>query len=192
MHSDTTDINVENGERNVTKRTQKDNNLALIRRARTGDKQTVAQALTAMPGIIEAAGNLSVQAELSWVKAVSHDDNLVYEAMRRKIAQTDEFLSGENPSPLEKILIRRIVLCQLHVDYVETAFAQKMEGSMSLSVIESYQKWLDSANRRFLSAVKTLAVVRKLQLPAMQVNIGEKQMNIVSPGGQLPDNLNKK
>jgi hypothetical protein len=34
-------------------------------------------------------------------------------------------------------------------------------------------------NPQFLSAMKTLALVRRLGLPAVQVNIGEKQVNVV-------------
>jgi hypothetical protein len=37
---------------------------------------------------------------------------------------------------------------------------------------------IDSAHRRFLSAIATLARVRRVALPALQVNIGENQVNV--------------
>ena len=44
-----------------------------------------------------------------------------------------------------------------------------------------YQKSIDRAHRRYLSAIKTLATVRKLALPVLQVNIAKKQVNVASP-----------
>jgi len=38
----------------------------------------------------------------------------------------------------------------------------------------------DRAHRRFLTAMKTLATVRKLGLPVLQVNIGENQVNVAN------------
>jgi hypothetical protein len=37
---------------------------------------------------------------------------------------------------------------------------------------------MDRAHRRYLSAIKTLATVRKLALPVLQVNIAKKQVNV--------------
>jgi hypothetical protein len=40
------------------------------------------------------------------------------------------------------------------------------------------QKVLDGVHGRYLSAIKCLADVRRLALPALQVNIAEKQVNV--------------
>ena len=37
---------------------------------------------------------------------------------------------------------------------------------------------MDRAHRRYLTAIKTLAIVRKLALPVLQVNIAKKQVNV--------------
>ena len=62
-------------------------------------------------------------------------------------------------------------------------------GDLGLQWAEFYQRRIDRAQKRFLSAIKALALVRRLQLPAVQVNIGEKQMNIVAQGRQLPADI---
>jgi hypothetical protein len=49
-----------------------------------------------------------------------------------------------------------------------------------------YQRRMDSANRRFLAAVKALALVRKLAVPALQVNIAKKQVNVVASAVVTP------
>jgi hypothetical protein len=47
-----------------------------------------------------------------------------------------------------------------------------------LTIVQSefHQKRIDRANRRHISAVKTLAQIRKMG-PAVQLNIAEKQIN---------------
>ncbi len=40
---------------------------------------------------------------------------------------------------------------------------------------------MDRAHNRYLSAIKTLATVRKLALPILQVNIAKKQVNVAGP-----------
>ena len=51
---------------------------------------------------------------------------------------------------------------------------------------ECHQKRVERAQRRHLAAVKTLAGVKKLGMPVVQVNIGEKQINVVDdvPAGK--------
>jgi hypothetical protein len=41
---------------------------------------------------------------------------------------------------------------------------------------------MDRAHRRFLSAVKTLAAVRRLARPAVQINVARQQVNQLNAG----------
>jgi hypothetical protein len=41
-----------------------------------------------------------------------------------------------------------------------------------------YQRSLERAQKRYLAAIKTLAQVRKLAVPVLQVNIARKQVNV--------------
>jgi len=43
------------------------------------------------------------------------------------------------------------------------------------------QRRMDRAHKRYLSAIKALALVRKLALPVLQVNIARKQVNVAAP-----------
>lgn len=49
---------------------------------------------------------------------------------------------------------------------------------VSMSFLKHMIKWQESADRRYLSAIKTLAQIRKLG-PAVQINVAEKQINTV-------------
>jgi hypothetical protein len=54
------------------------------------------------------------------------------------------------------------------------------QGSLTIKQNDYHQRRMDAAHRRYLSALRTLAVVRKLAVPVLQVNIARKQVNIGS------------
>ncbi len=112
---------------------------------------------------------------------VGADDVLGRQMTERRLKLMRRELAGVNPPPLEKLLAQRIALCWLHVHLCEINLAQKGR-EYSIEQATYHQKRLDSAHKRYLGAIKALAHVRKLQLPNVQVNIGEKQVNI----GQVP------
>jgi hypothetical protein len=71
--------------------------------------------------------------------------------------------------------VERIVATGLQLHYFETLYAQNMD-EMTIPQDEFHQRRIDRAHRRHLSAVKTLAQIRKLG-SAVQINIAEKQIN---------------
>lgn len=145
--------------------------------------------LARKPEIRDALGNMAVQAEASWIAAVS-ENVLLREAANAKMDAMTKELGGECPTALERLLIHRILLCWLQLHYVDILCAQRVKGSISLEAVRRYQNWLDSAQKRYLSAIKTLALIRKLGVPAIQVNIAEKQINTMSAGAPMePSNL---
>jgi hypothetical protein len=40
---------------------------------------------------------------------------------------------------------------------------------------------MDRAHKRYLSAIKTLATVRKLAVPVLQINVAKQQVNVAGP-----------
>lgn len=161
----------------------------LLPLARKGDEQAVKEVFDMMPTMIEAAGDMALQVEYSWFKTIARDDTLVHEAMRRTLSTMKAELAGACPTPLENLLVDRILACWLQMQYVDIRFAQRNQKGLSWEAIRTYQVWQDRAQRRYLSAIRALATIRRLELPAVQVNIGEKQVNVVGPGGRpaLPD-----
>jgi hypothetical protein len=84
-------------------------------------------------------------------------------------------LAGPDPSVLERLLAERIVACWLQVQYAEIIYAQNL-GAMNIAQSEYHQRRLDKLHRRYLSAIKALAQVRKMG-PSVQINIAEQQIN---------------
>jgi hypothetical protein len=89
-------------------------------------------------------------------------------------------LAGENPSPLERLLVERIISCYLHVHFAESEYSGTVGRGVSIALAEYMQKRLDRANKRYLQALKALAQVRKMG-PAVQINIADRQLNVAGP-----------
>jgi hypothetical protein len=150
----------------------------LFIRALKGDEKTLPalRELTKRPDIMELFGNLSKYAEDALIVKFT-GKNLAYaEGLHTKLDSLRAELAGPTPSPLERLLADRIALCWLQLNYLEAVLASK--DSVPLDVGMYYHKAIDRAHSRYLSAVKTLALIRKLALPVLQVNIAKKQVNV--------------
>jgi hypothetical protein len=163
--------------------------VALADRAQKGDRSClpVLRDLLQNPVAVDLlGGDLARQAQLTLIDKFSGKNLLYKESLARKLDLMRAELSGPNPSPLERLLAERVAACWLHLHHLEILYA--MKDSMSLELAAHYQRCMDRAHKRYLSAIKTLAVVRKLALPVLQVNIAKKQVNVagpcVVPGGE--------
>jgi hypothetical protein len=153
---------------------------ALVRRAEAGDRTALGELkpyLDKMPDFCESIGNMACQAEHSLINRLAGKNELVKETVERKLQALRTELAGPSPSPLERLLVDRIVTCWLSLAYAEAIYNQTM-GDLSINQSGSQLRRIDGAHRRYLSAIKALAQVRRLALPALQVNIGEKQVNV--------------
>ena len=64
----------------------------------------------------------------SLVRMLSGDNLLVQEAHARKCAALTKELAGPQPSPLEQLLVERIVICWLQLYYAETLYVQNIQA----------------------------------------------------------------
>jgi len=118
-------------------------------------------------------------AEWHFVERMTKDQDFgSKEVLMRQLAAMREEIAGENPSALERLLAERVVATWLQIQLFEGLYAAGMYQSMSINQGSCQQKRLDRAHRNHLSAIRTLAQIRKLG-PVVQINIGEKQINTV-------------
>lgn len=151
----------------------------LIERAQNGDTKALPalrKKLEAPALVDQLGGDLAQQAALTLIRATAGKNLVCQEALSRKVELLQAELSGPNPTPLERLLSERIVACWLQVYEADVRFAQANE--LSLPWDDYYQRRMDRAHKRYLSAIKTLATVRKLALPVLQVSIAKKQLNV--------------
>jgi hypothetical protein len=159
---------------------------ALSSQAEGGDKEARAELRRAVakcsPAIIAEASNVARRAEKMLVKTISAGEPLMHEALQVRLEHMRTEIAGENPTPLERLLAERVVAGWLLVEVLEALLAAQFhrDAPISSRVPPSYtiqmSKILESATRRHLAAIRTLAQIRKLG-PAVQINIAEKQIN---------------
>lgn len=122
-------------------------------------------------------GNPPVWLKNALVNSAGGKKNLaVAEAIDMRLEQVRKELEGPTPTPMECLLAERAAFCWFAVNYYETLFTQATD--LTLRQAEFHQRKIDRAHGRFLSALRTLAQVRKLALPALQVNFGANQVNV--------------
>lgn len=162
--------------------TKHDELLALAERAEKGDKTTLPalRELLKDPALVDAlGGDLAEQAQMALLDKFSGQNLLLKESLTRKLDLLRDELAGPSPVPLERLLVDRVITCWLHLHHLEAVYATK--ESMRLELGNYYQRSITLAQKRYLAAIKTLAVIRKLALPVLQVNIAKKQVNVAGP-----------
>jgi hypothetical protein len=158
----------------------------LMRRAREGDESAVPalrQVLSADIGILEAAGDMARQVQATLVNNAAGSNLYFKEGLDTKMNRLRTDLAGADPSPLERLLADRIALCWLSLHDAEARFTQQSKD-LNIKQVECWQRRIDSAHKRYLSAIKALATIRKLALPALQVNIARKQVNVMNAASE--------
>jgi hypothetical protein len=152
---------------------------AFLKRAAKGDESCLpqARALLADPDRGEITTHYC-GSSAEWLRQAiagraSGGNLLAREAVLKRIDQVRAELEGPNPTPIERLLAERASLCWQIANWHESTFINS-EG-MSLGQADHHQRRIDKAHRRFLSAVETLARVRKLAVPVLQVNVARNQ-----------------
>ncbi len=114
-------------------------------------------------------------------KTASGKDPLIEEAFVRRAEMLPVQVAGEKPSPLEVLLAERIASLWALTELQEALISAYYGGhtkNLPPSYLLQMAKLQESAGRRYLAAIKTLAQVRKLPVgtPAVQfttqINLG--------------------
>ena len=121
-------------------------------------------------------GDAARSVERQMVRDWKGDDLAGAEAARRKLAGLRAELAGPGATPLERLLAERAALCWLAVYRAESGFAAAR--GLTTPESEAWQRRIGRAHRMFLSALRALAAVRRLAVPALQVNVAGRQVNV--------------
>ncbi len=155
----------------------------LMREAAGGDERAMArvtQILDAGPGAWEAIADLTVSAEKSWIELLAGDNMLLREALRHKVASLKSDATGPAPTPLERLLAERIAVSWLAVQEADHFAARLFKDGGTTAQARYAEERQERAQRRLLGAIRSLAQVRRLLTPAMQINIAGAQVNMAS------------
>src|SRR6516162_6284002 len=142
----------------------------LVQRGQQGDLTALPllrEALEGDPSLWQEYGDLAAQAQEAWLQLLAGTDYLLAESVRLKLGALRQELSAECASPLEKLLIERVIACWLQTCYSDSVYAQAKGPSSTPSVRQELMRRQESSQRRYLAAIKQLALVRKLLKPAL-------------------------
>ena len=134
------------------------------------------------PAAVALWGNVGALVLQSWVQLFGSGDLRAEEAMIRRLQAMREGLTGPNPTALDVLLVERVVLAWAALSVLELWYTQafslllgKKAADPTRSVIlDVLPKHIDYANRQLMAACRTLAKVRRAQLPELLavVNVG--------------------
>jgi hypothetical protein len=140
----------------------------LLEKAQQGDRSVVDAlkvALDQHPAIWHRCGDLAAQALSAWVNLTAGENQLVKESLQRKVEAMHLEIGGAAPSPLEKLLVERIVISWVQVGQADAAVAQARSSNLEVHRVLVQRQ--GCAQRRLLEGVRQLANLRKLLRPAL-------------------------
>jgi hypothetical protein len=146
------------------------------------DRAELDRFLREFPILWEMAGDLMEQAAQKLI--LNMNGSYAVEAtLRTGWQELPKQLARPSDGKLERLLVQQAVLCWLQLGYIEHQYNYFLtEGNTTVVKADFWERRLNAAQRRYLRALETLARVRRLNLPAMQVNIGAQQVNQVNAG----------
>jgi hypothetical protein len=131
--------------------------LALAMKGDEPSMSVVREVLDADPHLADKMVGILLDAERRLIAATYGSDLVARETIPRKLEALRKELGGSSPTPLEKLLVARIVTCWLQVQHADLVYSRNIQSEFA-------QKRLDRVHGRYLSAIKTLAEVRHLRV----------------------------
>jgi hypothetical protein len=142
----------------------------LVHLAQQGDYSVLdelREALDANEAVWQQVGDLAQQSQAAWLQLLSQQNLLLHEAVSRKLESMRAELTGDHPSPLVKLLVERVLSCWLQCHYADCLYAQATGPQVAPAARMELMKRQESAQRRYLAAIKNLGLVSKLLKPAV-------------------------
>jgi hypothetical protein len=143
------------------------------------DKAALERLLQEQPAVWRAAGDLM---EFTASKMINNSRGTY--ALKRSMSvgweQIQKDMARPGDGELERLLIQQVALSWMKLAYTEYLHESYLtDGNTTIKQCDFWERRLSAAQRRYLRATETLARVRRLQLPAVQINVGAQQVNQV-------------
>jgi hypothetical protein len=160
---------------------------ALSEKAEGGDKGARRELRKAVrestPEIISQASDIGRRGRWALIKTVAANDPLTEEALVARLDLMRAEVAGFSPSPLEALLAERVCSLWLLIESLEMLVSAQLsrdnsEHRVPMSYLRDVWKWQESASRRYLAALKTLAQVRRLQSGVLSSQTNNVQINV--------------
>ena len=156
---------------------------AVVGRAKRGDATALPrlrELLTEHPALWQHYGDLSKQAEAAWADSTAGPDLHLRECLLRRAEALREELGGPTPSPVERLLVERVVACWMQMAYFDALEAQALHDDERPRLAAYRAKRQEQAHRMYLTSLAALTTLRKL-LPSPPMNVLPSRM-VDTPG----------
>ncbi len=134
--------------------------------------------LEASPDLWRACGDLGKIATNALIDGIAGKNAMLCESLHVGFTVMCKDLGADAAPALERLLIAHVAMCWLRLQQAEYHYSKQQGESVTLALAEYRERKLTTAQHRYLRACESLARVRRLALPAVQVNIGDKQINV--------------
>ena len=141
-----------------------------------GDIKAFKQALEDRPEMWRVVGDMAQNAATHMVESLVTPLSMKL-SLHQAAKSLQHELGDKEATPLERLLIQLVVMAWTRLAIVEYAYTDVVSEKSSYQRLKYWDGRLNASQRRFLRASETLARIRKMNLPAVQVNIAEQQVN---------------
>lgn len=141
------------------------------------DVEALRAYLEKAPGLWRLAGDLQTQATLMAIRDIK-GPVVIKESLSVGRLELQRELGYQGATQLERMLIDHVILCWLRMQIAEYRYQSILQDSVTLNQADYHERKMTATQARYLRAVETLARIRRLALPALQVNIADKQVNL--------------
>jgi hypothetical protein len=138
---------------------------SVISRAKQGDTTVLPrlrELLADHPALWQRYGDLAVLAEAAWADLAAGTDLHLRESLLRRAEALREELAGPTPSPVEKLLVERVVATWLQLHYFDVIEAQSLNNDEKPRLASFRAKRQEQAHRMYLTSLAALTTLRKL------------------------------
>src|SRR5262245_18326236 len=138
---------------------------ALSALAQRGDRQAAQEMrrlLDRHPEVWVRGGDLAQEALADWITRVVGTDPLARECVQRSLENMRAQLLGDSATVLDRLVAERILACWSQVGHIDSLYAGLTPERVTAELLRELQRRQDSTQRRYLAAIKCLALVRRL------------------------------
>jgi hypothetical protein len=147
------------------------------------DLKALREFLINYPELCRAVYSLADEVRRLFIRKMMDNKTVEVAMEEHTVHLRNEF--GYHDAPvMEQLIIENIILAWLRVYWTEYQLTLFMGRQIRFAEVEFWERRLSMAQRRYLRACESLAKIRKMAIPALQLNIGDKQVNVA--GNLIP------
>jgi hypothetical protein len=133
----------------------------LLQRARQGDEDVLPElrAWLDQSAVWRQFGDLGRQARDAWLRLIAGNDLVLRESLLKKLCDLQRELTGGEATPIERLLVDRILANWLRLHFAELAATQAMNRP---KLAEFWDRRHSRAERAYLASLGALTTLRRL------------------------------